>query len=75
MDRVNAVNSMLIQDRLSIEPDSCQWLVKDLERVVFKSGDLDKTTEKELTHASDGAGYAVEYLQPYIKRRAYTIQR
>ena len=71
MDRVNAFNSMLIQDRLTIEPNKCPYLVKDLERVVFKNGDLDKD-DKTLTHASDGAGYAVEYLYPYVKR---TIQQ
>jgi len=68
MDRVNAFNSMLNQDRITIEPDKCPWLIKDLDRVVFKSGDLDKTSEVELTHASDGAGYAIEYLYSYVKR-------
>ena len=67
MDRVNAVNSMLIQDRLTIAPGKCDYFIKDLERVVFKSGDLDKT-DMELTHSSDGAGYAIEYLYPYVKR-------
>ena len=75
MDRVNAVNSLLIQGRLTIEPGKCDWLVKDLERVVFKSGDLDKTTEPELTHASDGAGYAVDYNFPVRKRDAFTVER
>ena len=68
MDRVNAVNSMLNLDRLTIEPDTCLWLIKDLDRVVFKNEDLDKTTEPELTHASDGAGYGVHYLYPYVRR-------
>lgn len=68
MDRVNAVNSMLNQGRITIEPGKCDWLIKDFERVVFKSGDLDKTSEVELTHASDGAGYAIEYNFPYRKR-------
>jgi len=74
MDRVNAVNSMLIQDRLTIEPDKCIHLVKDFDRVVFKNGDLDKTSEMELTHASDAAGYPVEYLYSYIKRTIEQIR-
>ena len=68
MDRVNAVNSMLIQDRLTIEPNTCPWFIKDLDRVVFKNEDVDKTSERELTHASDGAGYGVEFLYSYVKR-------
>ena len=75
MDRVNAVNAMLIKDRITIEPGKCDWLVKDLERVVFKSGDLDKQSDPALTHASDGAGYAVAYLYPVQKREAFTISR
>lgn len=68
-DRVNAFNSMLIDDRVSIEPGTCEWLVKDLERVAWKSGDLDKTSEPSLTHASDAAGYAVSYLYPVAQRQ------
>ena len=74
MDRVNAVNSMLIQDRLTIEPDKCIHLVKDFDRVVFKNGDLDKTSEMELTHASDAGGYPIEYLYSYIKRTIEQIK-
>jgi hypothetical protein len=74
MDRVNAVNSMLIQDRLTIEPDKCVYFVKDLDRVVFKNGDLDKTSEMELTHASDAGGYPIEYLYSYIKRTIEQIR-
>ena len=72
VDHINAVNSLLTNDRMTIEPGTCNYLIKDLERVVFKSGDLDKTTEPALTHASDGAGYAVHYLYPVLKRT--TIQ-
>jgi hypothetical protein len=71
MDRVNAVNSMLINDRITIKPGTCEWLIKDLERVVFKSGDLDKRSDLALTHASDGAGYAVAYLYPVRQRTAW----
>jgi hypothetical protein len=74
MDRVNAFNSMLIQNRVTIEIGKCPWLVKDLERVVFKSGDLDKMTEPDLTHASDAAGYAVDYNFPVRRRTIEQIK-
>lgn len=61
MDRVNAFNRMLIRDLLTIEPNKCPCLVKDLERNVFKSGDLDKMSDPALTHAGDAAGYAIAY--------------
>ena len=71
MDRVNSFNSMLINDRITIEPGTCEYLVKDLERVVFSSGDLDKRSDPALTHASDAAGYPVAYLYPVKERRAW----
>jgi hypothetical protein len=71
MDRVNAMNKMLREDHLTIEPGKCPMLVKDFERVVFKSGDLDKTSDESLTHASDGAGYGAAYLYPVRKREVY----
>ena len=74
LDRVNSFNLMLNQDRLTIEPDTCSHLIKDLDRVVFKNGDIDKTTEKELTHASDAAGYGVEYLYTYIERKIEQVR-
>ena len=75
MDRVNATNQMLMQDRLTIEPGTYPMFIKDLERVVFKSGDLDKTSDLSLTHASDAGTYPVAYLHPVLKREAYTISR
>jgi len=62
--RVNAVNAALRNargdTRLYIS-DKCEMLRKDLERVVWKSGtsDIDKTTDKSLTHASDAIGYFI----------------
>jgi len=73
MDRINAVNRMLLNDYLSIEPGKCENLVKDFERVTFKSGDLDKTTEPQLTHASDAAGYPIAYMYPVKQNRAYAF--
>jgi hypothetical protein len=74
MDRVNAVNLLLSKDRLTIEPGKCDWLIRDLERVVFKSGDLDKTSDPALTHSSDGAGYAAHYLYPILKRTTEQVR-
>jgi len=75
MDRVNAFNRLLLNDYVSIEPGKCDWLVKDLERVVFKSGDLDKKSDEALTHASDAAGYPIAYLYPVQHRSVQTIAR
>ena len=75
MDRVNSMNKLLLNNNLTIEPDTCEWLVKDLERVIFKSGDLDKSSDKSLTHSSDAAGYAIYYLYPVIKREVFEVRR
>jgi len=71
MDHINSVNKLLINNNLTIEPGKCPNLVKDFERVVFKSGDVDKTSDLSLTHASDAAGYPMYYLFPLVKRVAY----
>jgi hypothetical protein len=64
MDRLNAVNKLLLHDWLTIEPGKCPHLVTDLERDVFKNGDLDKQSDPALTHAGDAAGYPIAYLFP-----------
>lgn len=66
-DRVNAVNALLRNDLFSIEPNTCPWLVRDMERNTWKSGDINKD-EAELTHAGDAAGYAIEYRYPVLTR-------
>ncbi len=75
MDRLNAVNGMIRRGLFSVEPGTCPKLVTDLERVVFKNGDLDKQSDPALTHASDAAGYAIEYLYPVIRREAGVVRR
>lgn len=63
-DRVTAVNAMLCnakgERRMLIHP-RCKGVIKDLERVVWKVGtvDLDKRSDKTLTHLSDALGYEV----------------
>ena len=68
-DRVNAVQGKLRKGELTI--GNCPHLIKDLERVVWKNGDIDKTTDKALTHASDSAGYPLNYLFPVRIDRPY----
>jgi hypothetical protein len=71
--RVNAVNKLLREGLLSVE--NCPCLVRDLEQVVWKSGEIDKVTRPELTHAADAIGYAVEKLFPVrLPQRNYKGQ-
>lgn len=70
-DRVNAVNSRLkaASGEVStwIHPTGCKWLVHDLERTLWKQGAdfiLDPGPKRDLTHASDGIGYAVAHFAP-----------
>ncbi|KAA6233115.1 hypothetical protein FP507_08740 [Chlorobium phaeovibrioides] len=69
-DRVNAVNNMLRNRRITISK-KCKHLIKDLEQLGWKNGDVDKSNIK-LTHASDAAGYAISYLFPVKVERDFT---
>lgn len=64
-DRMNAVNNAF--DFMIIDP-KCKGLIKDFEQVILKEGtrDLDKSNP-DLTHFSDGLGYAIDILYP-VKR-------
>lgn len=75
MDRINAVNKLLLHDYMTIEPGQCKYLVTDLDRNVFKNGDLDKQSDLSLTHAGDAAGYPIAYLYPVRSRTAFTGDR
>jgi Terminase large subunit, T4likevirus-type, N-terminal len=74
-DRVSAVNacceSMSGDHRLLIDPVNV-GLIADLEQVIFaENGELDKKSNPELTHLSDGLGYwLVRDFPPVIKTRA-----
>jgi len=68
-DRVNVVNSMIMNGNFTVQPGKCPWLVRDLERNIWKNNDIDKT-EKELTHAGDAAGYPCAYLFPIVRETA-----
>ena len=61
-NRVNAMNRMLLQDRMTFDP-RCVWLIKDMERNIWKSGTVDKSI-MDLTHGADAAGYPVDLIFP-----------
>lgn len=70
-DRINTMNARLKDGNglphLFLHPTRCPFLRKDLERVVWKPGAnlvLDQTTDSELSHMSDGVGYALCALSP-----------
>jgi PBSX family phage terminase large subunit len=59
MDRYNAVNKLLEDRRLWIDP-RCVTLIKDLEQVIFKEGtNMPDTSDKSLGHITDALGYLV----------------
>lgn len=71
-DRVNNLNAKL-KDGLGTQhmwfhPDLCPMAVRDFQRVVWKQSAggvlLDQTSNTELTHSSDGIGYAAFALSP-----------
>jgi hypothetical protein len=68
-DRVNAFNAMLRAAdgtvRYSVHPQ-CEYLVRDLARVKYRAGtsDIDKTSDRTLSHASDAEGYRLVSLFP-----------
>ena len=56
VDRVNSVNAIM---KTCIIDPKCKGLIRDLEQVVNKDGtrEIDKSSNKDLTHLSDGFGY------------------
>ena len=73
-DRVNAWNKLLREKRITIQKGECPNLIMDNEVMIWKNGDLDKTTNPKLTHAFDGASYPVAYKYPVRKREGFTVQ-
>ena len=68
INRVNSMNNNLSKGNMIIDP-KCKSVIKDLEQVVNKEGtrEIDKTSNKELTHMSDALGYYVHYKYPTVK--------
>lgn len=58
IDRVNSVNKAF-EDRHILVAEGCAWLRKDLNLVGFREGtiEVDKQSDKKLTHLSDALGY------------------
>lgn len=76
VDRINNVNRLFKLGRIKIS-SKCKKLINDLEKVSWKEGssDIDKGTDKLLTHISDGFGYLAWYAMPmYEKRFSSTIK-
>lgn len=70
-DRVNAVNAACMSSdgtaHLWVHPSECPRLKKDFERVSWKRTStltLDQMTDPDLTHSSDGVGYAIHRFAP-----------
>lgn len=66
METVNAVNALLKRSgAFGIHP-RCQTTIRDFESVSWKPGssEMDKNTDKTLTHATDGVRYAIAELYP-----------
>lgn len=63
--RVNTVNARMKAADGTVNthyhPINCKALDRDFDRVVWKNGtsELDQTTDKSLTHASDSVGYPI----------------
>lgn len=70
IDRINNINRLLTEGRIIIDK-RCVKLINDLEKVSFKDGELDKKSDKTLTHISDSLGYgcwAIDPLEPEQKK-------
>jgi len=70
-DRVNAVNRLLREERITFT--NCPNLIMDMERNVWRNGDIDKR-DPEQSHASDAMGYAINWLFP-IHERIATVKQ
>lgn len=65
-DRVNAMNMLLMNNRMFVSPN-CKYLVKSLEQQAYdKTGRPDKGGSglDDPSHPVDAAGYAISYLAP-----------
>lgn len=72
-DRVNNMNR-LFRDGSVIIDKKCKFLIKDLEKVEWKNGDLDEGREKDLTHISDALGYWTWALDNMVYRTPNKIE-
>ena len=70
------MNNNLSKGNIVIDP-KCKALIRDLEQVVNKEGtrEIDKTTNKDLTHCSDALGYYVDHKWPTVRPVIGTQER
>lgn len=68
--RTANINRLFFHNQLVVDP-RCKRLIKDFELVVYQKdgNDIDKTSNKEITHISDAAGYLCWKLSPFIENR------
>ena len=67
-DRVLAMNQVIEQRRLRVNPDRCPQLVMSLEQQAYdKNGEPDKTSGYD--HVNDAQGYYIEARFPVMARR------
>ena len=79
--RVNAVNSRLMASsgvvRMMVDPVKAPHVVKDFEGVRLVeggSGEIDKKSDSDLTHLTDGIGYYIDYCFP-IRDRVDVVEQ
>jgi len=64
-DRINSFNAVLDKATTCLDKENCIRNTEDLRRVVYTDkGEIDKTSDMSLTHASDGLGYLVYMIAP-----------
>lgn len=76
IDRINNMNRIFKLNKFKIA-SNCKKTINDLEKVTWKEGttEIDKNSDKMLTHLSDGLGYLAFHLMPmYEKKHTTTIQ-
>lgn len=78
--RVNCVNSRCMSAtgdrRLFVDPNKAPYMSRDLDGVRLLeggSGELDKTSDKRLTHISDALGYYIVY--EFLAGQALTVTK
>lgn len=73
-ERANAWNRLLKDKRITIEPGECPELIADNERMQWKKGKFDKTSDPARTHAFDAGSYPVEFKYPMRSRKIGSAQ-
>jgi len=66
IETVNATNALMARPTAFAIHPRCEQSIRDFEMVAWKKGtsDMDKTTDKSLTHTSDGIRYLIGELFP-----------